>query len=851
MAPFVFLSSLSLLALSASNAAVAADGAPSVALTTDDQPDGADETLEEARRQGEILVVAERIKGQLDVPEKPIETFNEEEIAAYGATSVADLLAALSPQTGSGRGRGAAGGHPVMLLNGQRVSSFREMRNIPPEAIRRVEILPEEVALRFGYPPDQRVVNMILKDKFRATTAEIEYGQPDRGGSVTSQLEASLFAVNGPGRLNLQASREATSLLTEAERSVAQAPASVPSISTDPDPAQARSLIPSSNDATVNATWARGFGERGVDGNLSLNGTVERSNSLSLSGLNTVVLVGPANAASAVRTFGDPLRRDSQTTTVQGGAAYIRPLGSWMLTATVDAGHVLTDTLIDRRANAQALVDAAAAGTLSVTGPLPSVAPAGRDTARSENNSASSLLTMVGRPFHVPAGDATATVKAGYAYTGIGSDDTRSTAGHVSLRRSDFSAGVNLGLPLTSRRENVLSGIGDISLNFSAGIDHLSDFGSLVDWSAGANWALTEKLGLQASYIVNEQAPDLSSLGNPLAVTYNVPVYDFVRGETALVTVTSGGNPALRKERDRDLKLGVNWQIPGTKQANLIVEYFRNNSDDVTASFPVLTPDIEAAFASRVTRDTAGHLVALDRRPVTFANEKQSRLRWGINLGGTIGKATPADRAMAVRMRGEGGGPRFGMAGPGAGRPGGGMGGPPRGGMPMGGMMGRGNGQGRWNLSIYHTVQFTNRVLVAPSGPVLDLLNGDALSGGGVARHSLEMEGGAFYKGVGLRFIGSYTAPTMVNGTTTGANDLRFGALAKLNLRLFVELGQQKWLAKDSPFLKNARFQLKIDNLFDSRQRVTDASGAVPVSYQADVLDPTGRFIGIELRKQF
>jgi hypothetical protein len=39
--------------------------------------------------------------------------------------------------------------------------------------------------------------------------------------------------------------------------------------------------------------------------------------------------------------------------------------------------------------------------------------------------------------------------------------------------------------------------------------------------------------------------------------------------------------------------------------------------------------------------------------------------------------------------------------------------------------------------------------------------------------------------------------------------------------------------------------------VLDARQRVTDATGAVPLSYQPDLLDPLGRVIGIEFRKQF
>jgi len=782
---------------------------------------------------GEIVVIGQRIKGEVQAPQPAVQVLDEEDIAAYGAGSITDLLDALGPQTGSGRGRGS--GRPVVLLNGQRISGFREMRNIPPEAIRRLEILPEEVALRYGYPANQRVINFILKDNFAATTVDAEYGRPTRGGSDTGKLEGSLFRTSGLSRLNLSVTADDTSPLFESERGVIQAPGSVPTVAGDPDPAAARTLIADSRDISVNATWTKGLGDKGLDGALTLNGAYTRADSTSYSGLS--LATGTAGGVPFVRSFGDPLRRRTSTDTAEAGLTYARPLGTWRLTATIDASHAIANTTIDQRA--------VVTGVLPATGPVSFTTPTAA-LARSVSDSATSLVTAVGRPLHLPAGDVTATLKAGFAWTGIASSDTRNAGGETRLRRGDTSAGINLGLPIASRRNQVLAGIGDLSLNFSAGVDRLSDIGTLTDWSAGLTWGITESLGLQASYIVNQVAPGLTDLGNPVVQTFNVPVYDFTRGQTALVTVTSGGNPLLARETDRDVKLGLTWQLPFLQRSNFIVEYFHNNSSNVTAGFPLLTPAIEAAFPGRVTRDSAGRLIGIDRRPVTLANQTSSRLRYGFNLAGPLGKP----------RAGASGGGRFGGGGFGGSPPGGGMDGhsPGVSGSGFGGGRGGrgGNGQGRWNVSLYHTVQFMNRVTVAPGGPVLDLLSGDALTGGGVARHSLEFEGGAFYRGFGLRFNGSWTAPTHVRGSgAPGSSDLRFGALTKIGLRAFADLGQQKALTDASPFFKNARLSLKVDNMLDARQRVTDRFGAVPVSYQPDLLDPQGRVISIEFRKQF
>ena len=78
----------------------------------------------------EILVIAETLRGQIDAPVPPLLELNEADIAAYGSGSIADLISALGTQVSGG-----GGGPPVILVNGVRISSFRELRSYPPEAI--------------------------------------------------------------------------------------------------------------------------------------------------------------------------------------------------------------------------------------------------------------------------------------------------------------------------------------------------------------------------------------------------------------------------------------------------------------------------------------------------------------------------------------------------------------------------------------------------------------------------------------------------------------------------------------------------------------------------------------------
>ena len=760
---------------------------------------------------GQILVVATRIKGQVDAAQPPVAVFDEEAIASYGVGSIQELLTAISPQTSSGRGRGD--GMPVILLNGMRISGFREMRGLPPEAIRRVEVLPEEVALKFGYRPDQRVVNFILKDSFSSYGSETELRLPSGGGFTEWEQEFTLAKIAGGNRINVTGKLEDASPLTEAERGIVQSAAGGAAA------ADYRTLIDDSRSAQLNATLARSLGN---GAGLSLNLLAQRDNSRSLNGLNTIVQTDTGELqALATRT---------RTTTLQGGAALNKPLGDWFLALTADGGHVETKTAIDNNG----YVDA--------------------DRALSKTDSLTTLATLSGRGFRLPGGEVALTVKAGFDYSGIESSDTRSTTGTINLKRGDAQAGFSIDVPITSRKEGFGSGIGDISINANAEIHRLSDFGTLYNWGGGLTYSPTDKLTLQASYVAADKAPTLTELGGPTTVTQNVSIYDFTRGETVLATVISGGNPDLVKERQRDWKFGLNWKLPFLKDSTFVAEYFRNRSTNTSNSFPLLTADVEAAFPGRVVRDADGRIVSVDQSGVTFAEEKGARMRYGLNISGNFGKPDPnMQRGPMAGMR-PAGAPPPGAGGPPAagGAPRAGAGGPPPGG---GGPRGPGgfnsDGRGRWNLSVYHTVRFQQSVQIAPGGTVLNLLEGDAISSG-VARHSIEMEGGGFYRGFGLRASGSYTGGSRIDASgAPGSTTLRFAPIATFDMRLFADLGRMTKLVEDVPFFKGARVSLAVDNVFNAQQRVTDDTGAVPIRYQPGYLDPRGRVFELEFRKQF
>src|SRR5262249_24276618 len=94
------------------------------------------------------------------------------------------------------------------------------VRDLPTEAIERVDILPEEVALKYGYAADQRVVNFELRPRFRAVTGELADRLPTAGGHTTPEGNLGGLQIPQKGTARVHRHADTSSALTEDERDV-------------------------------------------------------------------------------------------------------------------------------------------------------------------------------------------------------------------------------------------------------------------------------------------------------------------------------------------------------------------------------------------------------------------------------------------------------------------------------------------------------------------------------------------------------------------------------------------------------------------------------------------------------
>jgi hypothetical protein len=770
---------------------------------------------------GEIVVTGVR-RGTVigDIP--PENQLGPADIRATGATSITELLDALSPQIGSARGRG--GEQPVLLLNGQRISSFRELRDLPPEAIERVDILPEEVALKYGYRADQRVVNFVLRPRFRSTATRIEGRVPTEGGYVAGTGEATQLRINDNGRTTVTLRAEGNSSITEAERDIAlQDPAA-------PDERAARTLVASRRlvrgGTTVNRT---------ILGNVSatLNTEVEHSDGRSLIGLSDFAL--------------EPLARNTDSNSAHLGFTLNGDKGRWRWSATGNGDVARNETRSEREDETRS------------------------DRAVSRTTSGNVDLMANGPLLALPAGEASVTLRAGVSALGL--DSTRRRANLVSeneLSRTRGNASINLDLPV-SRRNKDFSALGNLTLNANAEIERFSDFGTLTTVGGGMNWSPLERLNLLASWTREEGAPSVSHLGDPILETPGTRVFDFTRGQTVEVTAITGGNPDLLADRRNVVKIGGNWKPFEQTDLRLRGEYVRSRLDNPVSSFPGPSATLQAAFPERFVRDASGQLVSVDFRPVNYDSARRDTLRWGFDFSKPL-KSSPPSRAAIEEFRrralarsGQSAAPAPESPPPeGAPPPGAAEGGPPPGGggggFGQGGGGGRGFGgrffggggrnSGRLQFSLTHTINLVDEVTIRPGLPKLDYLHGEALgSTGGRPRHQVEAQAGYFNNGLGARLSANWRSGTRVESTT--GDDLRFSPFGSFDLQLFANLGQRFDLVAKHPWLRGSSVRLAVDNLFDSRPKVRNAAGGVPFTYQPDLLDPIGRTVSISIRKLF
>lgn len=749
--------------------------------------------------QDTIVVKAERSNPMLANVE-PEASINVAELRSFGADSLASLLSDLEPLTRSSRGDG----EPAILLNGRRVSGFREIRNYPPEALARVEILPETVALKFGFRADQKVINFVLRDRFHAMTGAASFAAPTEGGQFNSEIDISNLRIRNDRRWNADFNIEHNDALFESDRDI---------VSNNEESAD-RSLQPERLMTSLTGSYSH-----------FLQGDVAATYTI---GLDVGDQVREISQAGTLQT------RDRDIDSLGANASFVfnKVNNDWNWTLSGRAIYEDSDNQTE---------------------------PALLTGFSNRSRSTSDLISLEGVVFfklaQLPAGDAVSTLNVGAEAENLTAQSLRSdTLVRTELSRDSLNAQINFDVPLFDRN---MAGnpFGDISLNLNARRDDLSDSGTLETYGLGLTWHPMPTLQIIASSAHTEDAPTLQSLGKPLTLIDDARVFDFSTGATLDgIERLSGGNINLRPETRKVRDLNLSWDAFEEPKVKFNMAYSDTEIEDAIFTPPGLTPTIEAAFPERVVRDSSSELVRLDLRPINIAESKRREISYGLNWSKKLlGPERPdfnpeerqqlrkiffqrldeEDRARVEERIAEREANRAALGD----------------GRSQGTRRSR-RSSGRLFASFKHTAVLKDILQISPDAPRLDLLDGDAIDNrGGTIAHKIIAQTGAS-RGPLRAFmrVRWQSGTEFIDRSGTG---LRYDDLTTANVRFQYNFGNDPKLLLDYPFLDSTRVSLSVDNLFDAKQQVTDLTGSVPLKFQSDLLDPLGRTVSLKFRKLY
>jgi hypothetical protein len=426
--------------------------------------------------------------------------------------------------------------------------------------------------------------------------------------------------------------------------------------------------------------------------------------------------------------------------------------------------------------------------------------------------SATSLadLTVNGTALTLPAGDVAATVEAQLGWNRLTSDSSFSSFNNGTFKRNQQSIRGAVEVPITGG--DFFPQAGELSASVEYSRAHFSDAGTVSDHTYGLTWEPRPPLRLHAAIRRTSAPAPIQTIGSPVIITPGVRVFDALTGDTVDVTEILGGNPFLLPEETKVRNVSALLRLVPKYKLQLSAEYTDTEYQNYVAGLPEASAAVMLAFPDRFVRDANGVLTTVDLRPVNFESHREKRLRWGLSMNMKLGGG-----AMVV---------------------------------PPGGKRAIRGRTTSLQLTVNHSMVFSDRIFIRPGLDPVDLLSGGAIGiGGGRVRHQIDGTASINSGGLGVRMGVLWRGPSELTSRINGvADDLRFSSLLTVNLRAFADA---KRFLPHVAWARGFRISLDVINATNKRQTVRDSFGVTPLQYQPGYRDRLGRTVELEVRKIF
>jgi iron complex outermembrane receptor protein len=585
---------------------------------------------------------------------------------------------------------------------------FFDLSTIPLSLVERIEILPTGSSAIYGGDALAGVVNIVLRSDFTGAEGGVGYkwakGTEETlgwaGGGWKSEDSTFSIMASASHRTPLMGSERDITNDPDLRRfggpnlgtpafgvpaTISSTSGNLPGLSsstaTVPRGSSGVGLTPADFAATAGLQNTGSFNryqamilesDRGgvfLSGSNRITGDVEVFAELLVSkyrstGANTppFLQLTPVPASNAFNPFGATVRASG---VVQGGESlvqfsldeqFVRPLlgvrgeaGDWHWEVTVLDARDQGSQVLTGQTNSAALNAALASSDPNTAlnpfrdGPMGSpglLASIYSNTSVTTFNSESRIFDAFARGpvVQLPAGPLSAVIGTEY-------EDSSFNRGFDASRtvRAVFS---ELRAPLYAA-DNGRGGRFDVlALQGAARYDQYSDFGSKTTGQGGVEVRPSERLLLRGTYGTAFKPPTLYQLRSPTTTQATIVNDPKNGGAPVFATDVLGGNPNLRPTTSTSKTLGFVWSPERLRGLNISMTRWWLRIDDAI-NFPLsdqFLVDNESTIPGRVTRDSTGQIVSVDRTYLNFGTLHERgydvAFDWRIPTG--LGTFTPA-----------------------------------------------------------------------------------------------------------------------------------------------------------------------------------------------------------------
>lgn len=527
---------------------------------------------------GDIIVSGIRSRGAVKGNVMPERVFDASDLQARGANDVGELLKSLAPQ---GLGIRSSGGM-ALLINGERTSSFSEIAAYPAEAIERVEILPESVALSYGFPGNQKVINVITFERYQSTSLDMKTAQPTGGGRFQLTGQPRYFQIDRKNRISLLLDFQAADALTYGNLGYPEA--------------ADRSILPRLREITVQPAF------HGVTDGLQYGALARLNDARSISDLGSTPL-GISRLAVDTRSLDTSINLDGT-------------IGTMSVIS-------VSDLRIENENS-------------SIT---PKDFSMGASSGRYRSTTASTTLISNGAIANLPEGKLFGTLQFRLLSEASNAGPSQiATTSRFDRRTLSFQGG--LSAPLVGQSSNCAQAFGCLVANASIRQDFTTAEPGFAQYEIGIDWSSASGLRAIVSYSHDRALPPMRLLVQPQISSTGLIVVDGQTGASRPVTYLSGGNPYLVPSISGRFSAHMTFRPIPQQDLILDANFERTRTTDPFFNILSTVPLIEEAYPENFVRNASGQLTTISSSPVNARARKTADLGFGITFSRSFGGAS-------------------------------------------------------------------------------------------------------------------------------------------------------------------------------------------------------------------